>query len=77
MAGQKGSPTGRSQGCNHPERVRIDCFRASYCSAFLISSLVLVSCPMLDCIDGPSADRPSACSFARCHSTVCFSTRLG
>src|SRR5438270_3110406 len=24
MAGRKGSPTGRCQGCNHPERVRIE-----------------------------------------------------
>src|SRR5262250_853660 len=24
MARQKGSPTGRCQGCNHPERVRIE-----------------------------------------------------
>jgi len=24
MAGRKGTPTGRCQGCNHPERVRIE-----------------------------------------------------
>src|SRR5690242_13352670 len=28
MARQKGSPTGRCQGCNHPERVRIERFLA-------------------------------------------------
>ena len=29
MARQKGSPTGRCQGCNHPERVRIERFLAA------------------------------------------------
>src|ERR1700757_1918821 len=29
MAGQKGAPTGRCQGCNHPERVRIERFLAA------------------------------------------------
>src|ERR1700745_3069517 len=29
MAGRKGSPTGRCQGCNHPERVRIERFLAA------------------------------------------------
>ena len=29
MAGQKGSPTGRCQGCNHSERVRIERFLAA------------------------------------------------
>jgi len=29
MAGQKGSLTGRCQGCNHPERVRIERFLAT------------------------------------------------
>jgi len=29
MARQKGSPTGRCQGCNHPERVRIEGFLAA------------------------------------------------
>jgi hypothetical protein len=29
MARQKGLPTGRCQGCNHPERVRIERFLAA------------------------------------------------
>ena len=29
MARQKGAPTGRCQGCNHPERVRIERFLAA------------------------------------------------
>ena len=29
MAGRKGLPTGRCQGCNHPERVRIERFLAA------------------------------------------------
>src|SRR5215471_17570904 len=29
MAGQKGAPTGRCQGCNHSERVRIEHFLAA------------------------------------------------
>ena len=29
MAGRKGTPTGRCQGCNHPERVRIERFLAA------------------------------------------------
>jgi hypothetical protein len=29
MAGRKGSLTGRCQGCNHPERVRIQLFLAT------------------------------------------------
>src|ERR1700750_3061412 len=29
MAGQKRAPTGRCQGCNHPERVRIERFLAA------------------------------------------------
>src|SRR5215470_10773895 len=29
MAGQKGAPTGRCKGCNHPERVRIERFLAA------------------------------------------------
>ena len=29
MAGRKGSLTGRCQGCNHPERVRIERFLAA------------------------------------------------
>src|SRR5689334_2008609 len=29
MARRKGSPTGRCQGCNHPERVRIERFLAA------------------------------------------------
>jgi len=29
MAGRKGSLTGRCQGCNHPERVRIERFLAT------------------------------------------------
>jgi hypothetical protein len=29
MAGQRGSSTGRCQGCNHPERVRIERFLAA------------------------------------------------
>lgn len=29
MAGRKGAPTGRCQGCNHPERVRIERFLAA------------------------------------------------
>src|SRR5262249_37802659 len=29
MTGQKGAPTGRCQGCNHPERVRIERFLAA------------------------------------------------
>jgi hypothetical protein len=29
MAGRKGSPSGRCQGCNHPERVRVERFLAA------------------------------------------------
>ena len=29
MAGRRGAPTGRCQGCNHPERVRIERFLAA------------------------------------------------
>jgi hypothetical protein len=29
MAGRRGFPTGRCQGCNHPERVRIERFLAA------------------------------------------------
>ena len=29
MAGRRGAPTGRCQGCNHPERVRIERYLAA------------------------------------------------
>ena len=40
MARRKGAPTGRCQGCNHPERVRIERFLAAGASISADSPVV-------------------------------------